>query len=254
MLTTIRYIFLTAVRDWLFIGLFLALLAAVGVSSFLGGTALVEEEQMKIAFISGSTRIVLIIGLITFVCFHVRRAFDNREIELILSKPISRTAFVLAYWLGFAFVAMMLVIPLSLFIFATLPVNPSGLLYWALSLSLECLLVVAFALFSSLILRSAVSSVLFCFAFYLVSRMMGFFLYILEKPIILKSISLNIVTEKLLYLVSIILPRLDLFGKGKWLIYGVAGDVSYQIFLPQALIYIPFLLAMAVFDFKRKQF
>lgn len=254
MITTIRYILLTALRDWLFIGLFLACFCAIGIANFLGSTALVEEAEMTIVYIGGSTRLILIIGLITFVCFHVRRAFDNREIEVIISRPISRFAFVIAYWMGFACVALLLTLPLIATLGILFPVPLNGLLYWGGSLLLETFLVVAIALFASLIMRSAVSSVIFCFGFYFVCRIMGFLLYVLEQPHLLKSFDLGWLTGKAIFVVSAMIPRLDMFAESKWLIYGMAGDASYQWFLPQTLVYIPLLLLMAVYDFKRKQF
>lgn len=275
MRTTIRYILLTALRDWLFIGLFVAIFIAFGVSAFLGGTAITEENQMTTTFISGSTRLILLVGLIVFVCFHVRRAFDNREIEVIISRPISRTEFVFAYWLGFAVVSLIPVIILTIAIgvysgILSDSIKPSidasfvgltpasskliGLIYWGISLAMETFFVVAFALFSSLILRSAVTSVLLCFGFYIISRMMGFFLYVLQKPYLFNNFKFGAMMEKLLFSVSTILPRLDLFSKSKWLIYGVANDTAYLTFIPQTLIYVPLLLLAAIFDFKRKQF
>lgn len=253
--TTVRYIFLTAIRDWLFAGLFAAMFVAFGISLFMGGTALVEESQMSISFIGGSTRVILLVGLITFVCFHVRRAFENREVEVILSRPISRTTFVVAYWLGFAVVALLLIAPLLLGMALLLHgIALDGLIYWGASLILEAFIVVAFALFCALILRSAVSAVLLCFSFYFISRMMGFFLYVIDTPHMFKNLDFGWITGQGLRFVSAVLPRLDLYGQSKWLIYGVAGDTTWQLFVIQTCIYVPLLLAAALFDFKRKQF
>ena len=94
----IRYILLTASRDWLFLGLMILIVIAAGISMFLGSTALSEQSLMQVAYISGSARLILIIGMILFICFHIRRSFDNREIEFNLSRPISRSKFVLAYF------------------------------------------------------------------------------------------------------------------------------------------------------------
>ena len=254
MVTTIRYVLLTAIRDWLFVGLFIAICLAIGISTFLGNTALVEEGQMTTSYVAASVRVILVVGLITFVCFHVRRAFDNREIDVMISRPISREAFVFAYWLGFVLVALLLYIPVMAVMWVLLPVGLSGLVYWGISMLLEIALVLAFALFAALILRSAVSSVLFSFGFYLISRMMGFFLFIMDAPHIFNNVDLNWVTGKLLVAISAILPRLDLFAKSKWLIYSIENDMSYMWFVPQTLIYVPLLLLAAVIDFKRKQF
>ncbi len=253
MSTTIRYILITAFRDWLFLGLFLVLMIAFGISGFLGDTALVEEAQMSLSYAAGSTRVILLVGLIVFVCFHVRTAFANREIELILSRPISRHVFVISYWMGFSFVATILVVALTLAI-SFMEIDHTGLLYWSLSMIMESLFIVAFALSTSLILRSAVSSVLFCFSFYFVSRMMGFFLFILDAPHHFANFNVDGITSRLIWLISTILPRLDLYGKSEWLIYGVANDTNYQFFIGQTIVYVPLLLLMAIYDFKRKQF
>src|ERR1700733_1615506 len=114
MLTNIRYILITALRDWLFIGLMIGVLCATGVSALLGGTAFLEEQEMTITFAAGSARIMLMIGLIVFVCFHIRNAFDTKEIDVILSRPISRANLVIAYWMGFTLVSLLLTVPVAL--------------------------------------------------------------------------------------------------------------------------------------------
>lgn len=253
MLAIIRYTLLTALRDWLFIGLLLFIIVSVSVSVFLGSTALVEQHQMTLSYVAGSTRLILILGLVLFVCFHVRRSFENREIELILSRPISRTSFVLSYWTGFAVLAVTLIIPI-LTVIAFLKPEGAGLLYWGTSVLAESAIIVAFALVSSLILTSAVSAVLATLAFYLLSRMMGFFVATITLPTQVVGLRLEQWMEMVLKGVSIILPRLDLYGKSAWLIYGVDKIEALWVYQVQSLIYIPLLLAMAIFDFKRKQF
>jgi ABC-type transport system involved in multi-copper enzyme maturation permease subunit len=106
MLTNIRYILLTALRDWLFTGLFAAILIATAISATMGSTAFIEEKEMTLAFASQSARLILMTGLIVFVCFHIRNAFDTKEIDVILSRPISRANLVIAYFLGFTVVAV----------------------------------------------------------------------------------------------------------------------------------------------------
>jgi ABC-type transport system involved in multi-copper enzyme maturation permease subunit len=258
MISIIRYTLITAFRDLLFIGLLGIILLAMTVSTFLGGTALTEQDQMTIAYMAGTTRLILATGLILFVCFHVKRSFDNKEIEVILSKPISRSSFIFSYWLAFAVLSIILTIPVTIFVGIFTKVNITGLIYWGLSLICEGIMVIAFALVSSLILRSAVASALSCLCFYFLSRMMGFFVAAIHNPFNTKLPSagyiIDWICEWFLQLVSVILPRLDLFGKTSWLIYGVNNLSDVMVFPIQSLVYIPLLLAMAIFDFKRKQF
>jgi ABC-type transport system involved in multi-copper enzyme maturation permease subunit len=253
--TIIRYTLLTASRDWLFIGLAIIIFMAYALSVFMGSTALVEQSHMSLAYFAGSSRLILVTGLIVFVCFHVRRSFDNREIELILSKPISRTQFVIAYWLGFAALSVVAMAPVLLVLCVFQSPDPIGLLYWSISLLLEITLVLAFALLASLIMNSAVSAVMSSFAFYLASRLMGFFVAAIDNPTsLMGSGSWGGALEFLIKVISTVIPRLDLFAKSQWLIYGVEGQQDLWVFQAQSLVFILLLLSIAVFDFKRKQF
>lgn len=255
MKTIIRYTLLTALRDLLFIGLMAMVLMAYGLSVFVGSTALVEESSTTLAYFAGASRFVLVIGLVVFVCFHVRRAFDNREIESILSKPVSRVEFVVAYWLGFVLLAFLAILPVLLVIYFLNNADFVGMLYWGASMFLEISLIIAFALVASLMMKSAVSSVLSCMAFYLISRLMGFFVAAMSQKA--SFMGEGMVGEIMTYGlkgISTVIPRLDMFAKSSWLIYGVEKQSDLWIFQAQSVVYIAFLLAMATFDFKRKQF
>jgi ABC-type transport system involved in multi-copper enzyme maturation permease subunit len=260
MFTTIRYILLTAIRDWLFIGLFFAMSLALGISYFLGGTALVEQLQMVVTYTAGSCRVILMTGLVVFVCFHVRRAFENREVEVMLTRPVTRNSFVLSYFLGFSLVATLLFLPLLAAMVILLPTLFKGALIWGLSILLEVYVVIAFSLACSLILRSAVSSVLVSFGFYFISRMMGFFTTILTKNMAGDFLSFNWFIKGFLESSGMLVLRLDLYGKSRWLIYGTDNDPNLwlwdvvPIFVAQSAVYIPLLLFMAMFDFRRRQF
>lgn len=261
MWTTIRYILITALRDKLFIGLFVAILVAASIALFMGSTAMVEQAQMTVVYIAGASRVILITGLIIFICFHVRRAFENREVEVTLTRPISRASYVCCYWLGFSVLAVLMVIPLAVFIAIFLKVSFSGLLFWSLSLMAEALLVGAFALSCALILQSAVTGVMVSFGFYVISRMMGFFTFMLQHTKVNTDFTdWYWLTQRVLETISMVVPRLDMFSKTEWLVYGVDGDStiwlwsSVPLFVLQALVYIPLLLSMSIYDFRRRQF
>ncbi len=253
MLTNIRYILITALRDWLFVGLLIGVLFATGISATLGGTAFLEEREMTVTFAAGSARLILMIGLIVFVCFHIRNAFDTKEIDVILSRPISRGNLVIAYWLGFALVALLLVIPVVGILALIGHFGQwGGFIGWAASLLLESGLVVALALFSAFTLRSATASVLACMGFYVLSRMMTFFVMTAESGMVHGKE--YVLLKYALEAISTIVPRLDLFTKSEWLIYGFNASQDWIVFIAQAAIFIPLLLLASIADFKRKQF
>jgi ABC-type transport system involved in multi-copper enzyme maturation permease subunit len=252
MKTSIRYVLITALRDWLFFGLLVGVVGAAMISGLLGSTAFIEQQEMTVSYAAASARLILVIGLIVFVCFHIRSAFDTREIDVMLSRPISRQNLVLAYWCGFAAVALLLVVPTVSVIFYLGVANKAGFAGWALSLLLETLLVVALALFASLALKSAVTSVMACMGIYVLSRMMAFFVLTSHSGMLAQN-SFWLVRQ-LLTLISIIVPRLDFFAKTEWLVYGFRHDGEVMLAAVQAVVFIPLLLAASIADFRRKQF
>ena len=254
MKTNIRYILLTALRDWLFAGLLLGVVLVVMISGALGDMAMVEPLQLRISYAAAACRLVLVVGMIVFVCFHVRSAFDTKEIDVFLSRPISRPNLVLSYWLGFTVAAMLLVVPTVAIMAWVGFLNQQGFMAWALTLALEIVLVVAVALFSSFTLKSAVSSVMGSLGFYVMSRMMGFFIATSHSALLFRDKDLSHLSQLLMKYLAIIVPRLDFFAKTNWLVYGLESMQDLWYPLIQAAIFIPLLLAATMVDFRRKQF
>lgn len=249
----LRYILLTAIRDRLYIGLFVALVASFSFSIFLGTTALVEQQQTTAAYVAGSSRAILAIGMILFVCLSVSRAFENKEVEFIISKAISRQRFVFAYLAGFSFAALLVFLPLILAIFAITNSNNFGLLIWAISLFFELMILISFALLSSLILKNSFSAIMASFGFYIISRLMGVFVMAIDLPQDFAQTK-NHFFAATLKILSAVFPRLDLFGQSSWLSYGVSDFGNLWLILLQTAIYLPLMIFMAFHDFKKKQF
>lgn len=247
MWNNVRYILLTAQRDSIFIGLAAAIIFGCYIAFFLGSTALTEGEQMSLVYAAGVSRMIVILGLIIFVAFHIRRSFENKEIDQMIVRPVSRERFIISYWMGFSIVALFFVAFTSLILYFLSP-DVYGLMYWALSLLAESLIIVSLVMAASLILRSTVVAVLLCIGFYVLSRMAGFLLIIVTKP------GSDGLANGTFEQISKLVPRLDFFSKTEWLVYGVGQWNEVHLFLAQAAIYIGLLLAIAIVDFKRKQF
>jgi ABC-type transport system involved in multi-copper enzyme maturation permease subunit len=254
MLSNIRYVLLTATRDRLFIGLLIGIVAAAYISGVLGSTAMLETEQMAIAFTAASARVIIMVGIIVFIGFHMRTAFDAREIDVLLSRPISRTTLVLSYWVGFCAVALCLVIPTIVLMAVVGTLNQTGFMLWSVSLLCESWLVVSIALFASLTIKSGVGTVLASMAIYTLSRMMGFFLSTTDAGNVFKQHEMNVGAQWLMDAISLVVPRLDFYAKSNWLIYGAKSYEDATLFLIQSAAFIPLLIAASVIDFKRKQF
>ena len=254
MWNNVRYILLTAQRDSIFIGLACSIIFGCYVAYFLGSTALAEGDQMSLVYAGGVSRIIVILGLVIFIAFHVRRSFENREIDQMIVRPISREKFIISYWLGFVIIAFSLVcftfLSICFMTFVTggtLP-NLVNLAIWSFSLFMETLIIVSLAMAASLILRSTVIAVMMCIGFYVLSRIAGFLLLIVTKP------GSGSGADKSFEVISTIIPRMDFFSKTEWLVYGMKDMHNMTLFLVQAVIYVGLLLSLAVVDFKKKQF
>ena len=256
MKTLFKFILLTGLRDKLYLSLLIILVGAFGLSNLVGFSALAEETQMQTVYFSFLSRVIIVCGMMLFICFYINKEFEKKEIDFILSKPISRNTLILSYWTSFNLISLILVIPVVIIMAIFSHPNLLGLLWWTISVILELMLVSTFAIVSSLILGSAVVSVLATFSFYFICRMMGFFVYSISLP---KNVNVVVGTwtdfaESLLKILSSVFPRLDLFGKSEWLIYGINNNGEISLILIQSLIYISLMLCIAFYDFRKKQF
>lgn len=256
----IEYILLTARRDWLFIGIFILIALMIIGATIIGGTSVVEQTQTITALVAGSVRYLMVLGISLFTCFHIKRSFDNREIDFFLSKPITRTKFVLSYLIGISVILIAMIAPTIIFM---LSVKQLGLFYgvnqsylaWGLSLMLEMIIVASFAIFASLLLKSSIAAMLSTIGFYIFSRVVGYFLIMVNNPVAVgKATILGKISANTLWFMSLLFPRLDQFTQSEWLIYGITDWSNYLLFSASALIYIALITLMSLFDFRRHEF
>lgn len=250
--TLVAYIMATALRDRLFLAFLVLTVLAASIGMFIGGTAVVEKRELSVVYVATATRLILVAGLVLFVCFHLRRSFESHEVELMLSRPISRVNFVLAHVISFVVLALVAVIIATVVVGAVARPEPLALARWSLSLWLECSIMVLTALFFALALPSAVANVMACFGFYALARMIGLLTGIAESAS--ANDPLLRFVGRVMEAISIVIPRLDLFGQTSWLIYGVGGEISFAVIALQGLVYAPLIVAAAIFDLERWQF
>ena len=247
----LRYILLIALRDRVFHALLILLAAGAFLSIFLAGGAIVEQREMAAAYAGAGSRIMIVLGLILFVSFQTRRAIDGGEIALIASRPLSRVTIVLGYSAGTVVIAAICTIFATVLV--AISVHPAwdGLAAWAITLFAESAIMALVALFFGLSLSSAVSGALASLGFYTLARLSG-----LVGALAAESSSgtgLDRVLGTTFQVVSIIVPRLDLFCQSGWLVRGwPAAEPWLGWAAVQTLVFIPLVLAAAMFDFSRK--
>ena len=250
MTPTIRFVVITALRDRLFASLLGLLLLAFSVSAFLGSSAIIEQREMTVVYAAGAARMIVVLGLIVFAAFHVERLYETREIEAILSRAISRGTFVLSYWIGLAAITFCFIAPVAVAVLC-LGLSQSGAAYWVLTIVCESGIVLAFALFCALTLERAIPTIFVVTGFYGLARLIGFFAGIADHG---AQDGVNRILNPVLHGIFYAVPRLDLFGQTRWLVYGAEGSNIIALCLLQTVIFVALLLAAAVYDLRNKHF
>ena len=255
MVATFRYVLITAVRDRMIIALILALIVAVSGCMIVAGSALAEQNAFGVSFSSEACRLIVSLGVITFVCFHIRRMYETREIEAILARPISRASFVLAYFVAYAAIAALLALVASGIIGMAFAVTLRGLVDWGISLALESMIVVALSLFAAMALESATAAVIAALGFYVLARMASSLRFIVEThSATFESTAVNQVLRWIVEVIVLVLPRIDLFGQSRWLVYGPGGDWGVATLSLQVVIFVPLILAATTRDLYVRRF
>jgi ABC-type transport system involved in multi-copper enzyme maturation permease subunit len=250
----IKYVLTAALRDRLALSLLVFVIVMACLSVFLGSSSVIEADQFALVFVGGSLRIAGVIGLILFAVFYIRRCFDNKDVEFLLSRPISRASFIFSHAAAFSILSVFIAITVFLTICLIAPHSiGAGHGLWFVSLLVEYIIITNVAFFFSMVLTSSVSSTLAVFGLYAMARMMGTLLGIADEGIRYTSLE---AAGILFQIVSIIVPRLDLMAQTSWLLYGVGADnsVSYIFILLQGIVFVPLVLCAALIDLKRRQF
>ncbi len=247
----VRYALTAAFRDRLIPSLLAVMAIGACVSIVLGSAAIVESGQFAVVFIAGSLRFIAVLGLVLFVVFHLRRSFETKDVEYLLSRPVGRTAFILSHAAAFFVLAVVMACAVTgIVLIMTPPAYYPTAFLWGASVAAELVIMVSAALFFAMVLTSAASGVLATLGLYTLARLMGELLGTIEHDL---SSRLMQILGVVMQAVSLIVPRLDLMAQTSWIVYGQA-DISLGFIALQAVIYSAFILAAASIDLNRRQF
>ncbi len=250
----IRYVLTASIRDRLLLSMLLVLVLGACLSLFLGSSAIIEQDRFTLVFAAGGLRIACALGLVLFIVFFMRRSFESRDVEFVLSRPVGRIAFVSAYAAAFSLIALVLAFASFAVVYAISPhLYSDGHMLWAFSLGVEYIIMANIALFFAMMLSSAATATMATLGFYILARMMGQILGIND------STKLNEAGFKILEYavegVSILIPRLDLFAQTSWLVYGAPETgIGYGFIALQGAFFVALVLTGALLDLVRREF
>ncbi len=251
-ISIVKYVLFAAMRDKLILSLVVSSLLVVSMSFFLGSSAIVEQDQFALVYMVSTLRLLLVFGLVLFVIFFLRRSFDNKDIEYLLSRPVGRKSFIASY--VFAFILLSLFFSLLAAIIIACVGHSylgSGYALWCYSLCMELIIMSVAALFFGMVLSSPMSATLTTFAFYMLARLIGELLGIASDIYVGTSFEIMANSIKV---ISNFVPRFDLLTQSSWLLYGSEGVVGYALVTIQGITFTIILSCAAMIDLIRRQF
>ena len=199
----VQYILTAAVRDRLLFVFLLLVVLGMSLGSFLGGAAITEQDQFSVVFAAGGLRIAGMLTLVLFVVFYLRRSFESRDVEYLLARPVSRLQFLLAHSFAFSILATVVALIITGALMLMPAVSGEGaFILWGLTIWIEYLIMVNVALFFAFVLSSAVSATMVCMAFYVLARLIGDILGIIQGPAGDKT-PVIMLMEKIMLLISV---------------------------------------------------
>jgi ABC-type transport system involved in multi-copper enzyme maturation permease subunit len=252
----IKYVLLAAIRDRMLWGVVAVSLLGVCLSIFSGSASIIEQDQFVVTYIAGGVRLLSLIGLVLFVVFYTRKSFDAREVEFLLTRPISRLSFVLSHMTAFTLLSLFaaVFVAILVLIFSRSGAGPDGILLWSAGIFLEFVIVSNTAFFFSMVLSSPVSAGLSTLGFYVLARMMGGLLIIADSNDLSGTFDVHKGLSYVMQLVAVFVPRLDLLVQTNWLMYGGVGLSDWLMVILQGGVFLALIATATIIDLKRRQF
>lgn len=247
-----RYIVIAAARDRFFLSLIGLLVIIISLSVFFGSSVITEQDQFARTFAAFGFRLFGVISIVFFVVGYVRRCFENRDIDYLLSRPMGRISFILTHAAAFSCLAL-----IAAFILGGTTValetgsSHNHVFFWWITIAAEFIIMANVAMFFAFVMTSSTACMLVVFAFYLLSRLIGEILGILKKA---GQDGVIALLGKLMEVISIFIPRLDLMGQTKWILYGVPAEISLPFILAQAGVFVALVIGATCIDMHRRQF
>lgn len=248
-----RYILTAVMRDRVVQIMMVLMILGTSASVFLGGAVIVEQKAYTIASVATVLRSLAVLGLVIFISFFVRRAFESREIDYLLATPLTRHKLLSSFSLAFIVVAAVFALMISLVILVLLQKFSEGWLIWSASVLVELSITSMVALFFAVVLKSATVSALCSFGFYSLARMLGAMIGIITSkfdgpPLMTQAV------DFIVKIISAVTPRFDLLAQSAWLVYGDASGFAWWILPVQFVAFCTLFFVCAAYDLRRSQF
>lgn len=251
-LTIARYTLLEALRNRLLWVLGALALGAVGIAGFLHELALTESRELQAALLAAMLRLAAVFVMAVFVVTSMVREAQDKGQELLLAMALPRAAYLFGKLAGYAALAVPPALLSGALMLACAPPHGTAqAAMWTLSLLCELWLVAGFALLCGITFTHALPALAAALSFYLLARMAGSLQLMAANPMRPQDSSQRWFGMGV-DAIAALLPKLDLYTRTDWLVYGTGGWPDLAAIAAQTAIYLALLCAAALFDLYRR--
>jgi len=228
------------------------LLLAFVAGEFLAEVALTETRAYQISFMAAILRLGSVAIIAIFVVTSTLREFQEKGVDLVLSLPAPRWAYVLGKFAGFTVSALVLA-TLSAILAAVHAPWPDAL-GWGVSLASELVIVAAFGLLCLLTFSQPTAALFAVLLFYVCARTISALVLMASGPFTADSGYAHLFLRGFFGSLAYLLPDLSAFASTDWLLSGAWSSAVLERILLESAVYVGFLLAASLFDFYRRSF
>ena len=250
--TISKFTIIEAMRNRLVLLTLLVMGISFGMIEFIGDLSITERRVTQVAILAAFLRLSAMVIITMFVVTSTVRELHDKTLEMILAMSVRRSSYYFGKLIGFSYVVVLVSI---LFMFMLLVYAPAEqVLIWGLSLMLEMMLVVAFALVMLFSFNQIPSALTGVFVLYAASRT-ATSIYLMSKyPIIPHDTLAQEFMDGFIEVLTWLLPDLHRYTQTEWLAYGTAQWSDLPPLAVQTFIYLLLLSSLSLFDFHRKNF
>ncbi len=249
MFTVAYFTLLEALRCRLLMLMVMVALGLFGLAEFLGELSITETRQIQASVIASLLRVFSICITCLFVISSVLRERDDKGLELILSVPLPRHAYLLGKTAGFAGFSLSVAVLAALPLFLYAPAVAVGC--WMFSLFCELALLACFSLLCLLTFANVSLAFTSVIAFYLLARSMETLRLLSAAPALASDANSQVLMNFMVNGLALLLPDLHAFTRSEWLVYGISAGAVGAVLI-QTVVYLPVLLSAGLFDLYRQ--
>ena len=225
-------------------------LAGCVLAVFAGEVAITESQGYRSGLLGAWLRLCAVFTVGAWVVSSAVRESHDKGLDLLLSMPLPRTAYLAGKLAGFAGVSIPTVGVCGLAVAWFAPLPQAAL--WAASLGLELLVVTAMSLLCVLTFSQVTWALGTVIGFYVLSRSMTALQLMAREPLVDSASTARQLVRALVDALAFLLPDLDRFTESEWLIHGAGTLADLGFVTMQTVIYVALLFAAASFDLYRK--